>query len=111
VAFALAPGQARELRQAQGLLACLPGTPKWVVADRGYTSHAFHEYVWNFGAGPVIPAEANEAPVAGPPWIYNNRNRVGRLWAKLKGCRAIATRYEKTASSFLSVLCLAASLD
>jgi transposase len=36
---------------------------------------------------------------------------VERLWARLKEWRAVATRYEKTARSFLSVLCLAASLD
>jgi hypothetical protein len=36
---------------------------------------------------------------------------VERLWARLKEWRAIATRYEKTASSFMGVLCLAATLD
>ena len=34
-----------------------------------------------------------------------------RLWARLKEWRAIATRYEKTARSFMGVLCLAATLD
>ena len=37
--------------------------------------------------------------VACPAWIYNNRNRVERLWARLKEWRAVATRYEKTAAS------------
>jgi transposase len=46
-----------------------------------------------------------------PDWIYNNRSKVGRLWARLKEGRAVATRYEKTAASFLGVLCLAATLD
>ena len=36
---------------------------------------------------------------------------VERLWARLKEWRAIATRYEKTASSFMGVLCLAAAID
>ena len=48
---------------------------------------------------------------ARPDWIYVNRNHVERLWARLKEWRAIATRYEKTASSFMGVLCLAAALD
>ena len=34
-----------------------------------------------------------------------------RLWARLKEWWAVATRYEKTASSFMGVLCLAAALD
>jgi hypothetical protein len=36
---------------------------------------------------------------------------AGGLWARLKEWRAIATRYEKTAQSFMGVLCLAAALD
>jgi transposase len=36
---------------------------------------------------------------------------IERLWARLKEWRAIATRYEKTAQSFMGVLCLAAALD
>jgi transposase len=108
IAFALAPGQAHELPHAVPLLATLPGVPLWVVGDRGYSSHAFREHVWNLGAPPAIPSKSNEAPVACLDWIYNNRNRVERLRGRLKEWRAVATRYEKTATSFLGVLHLAA---
>jgi len=111
VAFALAPGQAHELPHAAPLLARLPGVPMWVVADRGYSGHAFRDHIWSLGARPAIPPQVNEAPVACPEPIYNNRNRVERLWARLKEWRAVATRYEKTAASFLGVLCLAATID
>ena len=46
-----------------------------------------------------------------PEWIYTNRNMVERLWARLKEWRAVVARSEKTASSFLGVLNLAAALD
>ena len=111
IAFALAPGQAHELPYAAPLLARLPGVPMWVVADRGYSSHAFREHIWSLGARPAIPARRNEAPVDCLAPVYNNRNRVERLWARLKEWRAVATRYEKTAASFLGVLHLAATLD
>ena len=111
VAFALAPGQAHELPHAVPLLARLPGVPLWVVADRGYSSHAFRQHVWDLGARPAVPAKRNEAPVACPDWAYANRRLVENLWARLKEWRAVATRYEKTAKSFLGVLCLAATLD
>ena len=111
VAFAVAPGQAHELPQAVPLLARLPGVPVWVVADRAYSSHALREHIWNIGARPAIPPKVNEATVACPEPIYNNRNRVERLWARLKEWRAVATRYEKSAASFLGVLCLAATAD
>ncbi len=111
IAFRIAPGQAHELPHAIPLLDCLPGLPKWIVADRGYTSHAFREHVWSIGSRPAIPPQRHEAPVACPAFIYSNRNAVERLWARLKEWRAIATRYEKTANSFLGILCLAATLD
>ena len=63
------------------------------------------------GARLAIPHQRHEAPVACPNWIYNNRNVVERLWARLKEWRAVATRYEKTAASFLGVLSLAAAID
>jgi transposase len=111
VAFALAPGQAHELPHAVPLLQKLPDVPRWVVADRGYSSHAFRQHIWNLGARPAIPARQNEAPVACPDWIYTNRNRVERCWARLKEWRAVATRYEKTARSFLGLLHLVAAID
>src|ERR687891_194881 len=111
IAFRIAPGQAHELPHAIPLLERLPGVPKWVVGDRGYTSHRFREHIWNMGARPAIPPQRHEAPVACPEWIYTNRNQGERLWARLKEWRAVATRYEKTATSFMGVLCLAATLD
>ena len=100
VAFALAPGQAHELPMAPELLDCLPDVPGWVVGDRGYASNAFRQRI-----------KRTDAPVACPSWIYNNRHLVENLWARLKEWRAVATRYEKTARSFLGVLCLAATFD
>jgi transposase len=111
IAFALAPGQAHELPMAPALLDALPDAPLWLVGDKGYASHAFREHVWNQDTRPAIPMKRNEAPVACPVWIYNNRSLVERLWARLKEGRAVATRYEKTARSFMGVLCLAATLD
>ena len=111
VAFAVAPGQAHELPMAPGLLDRLPRVPSWVVGDRGYSSHELREHVRDSGARPAIPTRSNEAAVACPDFIYNNRNIVERLWARLKEWRAVATRYEKTAVGFMGVLCLAATAD
>ena len=43
--------------------------------------------------------------------FHHERGRYQRLWARLKEWWAIATCYEKRASSFMGVLCLAATLD
>ena len=111
IAFRIVPGQVHELPRALPLLEALPGVPRWVVADRGHAGHSFRGHIWSLGARPAIPPKRREAPAACPSWIYNNRDAVERLWARLKEWRAIATRYEKTARSFMGVLCLAAALD
>ena len=104
----LAPGQAHELPLAPGRLGCLPDVPGWIGGDRGLASDAFRERIWAIGARPAIPPKRPDAPVACPDWIYVNRRLVENQWARLKECRAIATRYEKTARSFLR---LAATAD
>lgn len=111
IGFVLAPGQAHELPLAPLLLALLVAIPLWILGDRGYSSWLFRELIWRLGARPAIPPKRNEAPVACPPWIYHNRNLVERLWNRLKEWRAVATRYEKTACSFMGVLCMAATMD
>ena len=111
VAFAVAPGAAHELPLAPGLPGRLPRAPLRVVGDRGYSSHGLRDRIRAMGARPAIPPKGNEPPVACPAWIYVNRNRVERLWARLKGWRAVATRYERTRASFLGVPCPAATAD
>jgi len=111
IAFVLAPGQAHEAPLAPALLDSLTDAPLWVVGDRGFSSHAVREHVWDMGAKPAIPTKRNEAPVRCPDWIYRHRNEVERLWGRLKEWRAVATRYEKLARSFMGVLCIAAAMD
>ena len=105
------PGQAAELPQAGGLPGFLPGTPVWTVADRGYSAHALREAIRGLGATPAIPTRRNEAPVARRAWIDGHRNRVERPGSRPKEWRAVATRHDKTARSFLAVLRLAATFD
>jgi transposase InsO family protein len=69
IGFALAPGPANELPIAPVLLSFLTALALWIVADRGYSSHAFRRLIWDLGARPAIPTKRNEAPVACPPGI------------------------------------------
>jgi transposase len=109
--FVLAPGQAHELPLAPSLLALLAFIPLWIIGDRGYAARAFRTLIRQIGSHPAIPAKRNEKDVDCPPWIYIHRNRVERLWGRLKEWRAVAPRYEKTARCFHGVLCLAATID
>jgi hypothetical protein len=39
------------------LLIMLTIIPLWIVADRGYASHAFREFIWTLGPPLAIPAK------------------------------------------------------
>jgi transposase len=59
---------------------------------------------------PVIPPKTNrKVPIACDFRAYKDRNRVERMFNRLKQFRRIATRYDKTAVSFLNFLALAAA--
>ncbi|AXY21843.1 Transposase DDE domain protein [Komagataeibacter saccharivorans] len=107
----LSPGQAHELPSAYTLLDDLPHPPIYVVCDRGYASHKFREYLWNRGSRPVVPSRKKDPEVACPKWAYRHRHLVENLSARLKEWRTVATRYEKTAASFFSVILIAATAD
>jgi transposase len=60
---------------------------------------------------PVIPPRKNR--IAPPPCdfrAYKDRNRIERMFNRLKQFRRIATRYDKTRLSFESFLNLAAEM-
>jgi transposase len=112
--FALIPGQASELRVAPALLliAALLGTIRRVVGDGAYSSAAWFALVMEAGAQPVVRANPTHPrhPHFNRP-AYRRRHKVENLWARLKEWRAIATRYDKTATSFSGSLHLAAAFD
>jgi transposase len=82
--------------------------PKALLADRGYDSDAIREDSSFHGTDPVIPTKINrkvQRPV--DPLLYAMRNRIERFFNKLKNARRVATRYDKTADSFMAFIQLA----
>jgi len=63
------------------------------------------------GIEPVIPPRSNrKVPIEYDREAYKRRNLIERCVNRLKQFRRIATRYEKTARAYLSMLCIASSL-
>ena len=84
--------------------------PKLMLADKGYDSDGVRTSLLLKGIVPVIPPKANrKEPIACDFRAYKDRNRVERMFNKLKQFRGIAARYDKTAVSFLGFLALAAA--
>ena len=76
--------------------------PAVLVADRGYDSDKIREDIESRNALPMIPMRKNrKVRKAVDRTIYTLRNMVERCFNKLKNSRRLATRYDKTAESFL----------
>ena len=79
--------------------------PKALIADKGYDSDAIRQDACFHGTDPVIPTKSNrklQRPV--DKALYVLRNRIERFFNKLKNARRVATRYDKTADSFLAFI-------
>ncbi|ACT08885.1 Transposase and inactivated derivatives-like protein [Dickeya chrysanthemi Ech1591] len=122
LSFCLSGGQAHESRYAETLLnrvgiirksGHLKSRPKAVLADKGYSGKNLRIHLKMKGIKAVIPFKSNEkASQDGrrllDTRLYKKRNVVERCFAILKENRRIATRSEKTARNYLSMLKLGA---
>jgi len=85
------------------------GPAEALLADKGYDSDAIRSDLRARGIRPVIPPRSNrKTPIRWNKRLYRLRNRIEQMFGHLKINRAIATRYDKLAESFLRMLHLAA---
>lgn len=82
--------------------------PKFFLADKGYDADNVREKLKDRRAIPIIPMRRNRKNWRGVDRdFYRFRNLVERCFSKLKHSRRIATRYDKTALSFLGFVDIA----
>lgn len=117
ITFLLTPGQESDIEQAKPLME--KGSirrrsgqrrlrPQRLVADKGYTSRAFRNYLHRYHIRCTIARRSNEHHRGSfDKQHYKKRNIVERLINRLKQFRRIATRYEKRASNFAAMITIA----
>ena len=82
-----------------------------LIADRGYDSNWYREALAEKGIEPCIPGRKNrKEPIAYDEALYKQRNLVERMFGKLKDWRRIAMRYDRCAHTFMSAICIAATV-
>lgn len=103
VRFVVTPGQRSEVTQAEALLSGLDAEA--VIADKGYDSDWLIEQIVSSGAEAVTPPRRNRTlQRTYDKNLYKDRNKIERLFNRLKHYRRVATRYEKTASRYLAMV-------
>jgi transposase len=92
--------------------------PDRVPADKGYSYPRYRRYFRRRKLAHVLPERADHRrrrahrpgrPAGFDAAAYRRRNVVERCVNRLKQFRAVATRYERTAASYLAFVRLAAS--
>jgi transposase len=108
VAVDVAPGTAHDaplLRPILKQAAARLETIDEVVGDKAFDGEPQRDACQKHGAKAVFPPRANRvSPEPLDKKVYRERNRIERLFAKLKEFRRIATRYEKLKVTFLGWL-------
>ena len=103
IGIILSPGEAHDSTAYADLMDERDSDPGILLADRGYDSDAIRQDARDRGTIPEIPTKRNrrvQHSVDRP--LYVLRNRIERCFNKRKNSRRIATRYDRTASSFLA---------
>ncbi len=123
--MALSPGQAGDNPMLWPLLAAQTrsGGPKFrLLADKAYSHDSTRTRLRQLKIAHTIPERSDQIarrknrgrnggrPPAFPGRIYKHRNTVERSFNRFKHWRAIATRYDKYALSYLGGVTLAATV-
>jgi transposase len=104
-------GEAGDCKQLLSLMEDVVDVPKPqnLIGDAGYDSDANRQGLLIRGIRPVIkPNPTRKAAPSFDKDCYKSRNQIERMFNKLKQMRKIATRYDKTRSSFQGFISLAA---
>ena len=106
----LSEGEAHDVTAYDDLMEQRDSDPGAMLADKGYDSDAIRQDLPDRGTAPEIPTKRNRTvQYLVNKSLYALRSRIECFIGHLKEQRRIATRYDKTAGSFLGFVLLGCS--
>ncbi len=111
VHFELSGGQTHDVVHAESLISSSPKAEVF-IAGKGYDSDKLRDFIEAAGSDSKIPRKSNKKKGnQHMDWcLYQYRHLVENVFLKIKKYRAIATRYDKLARNYQSMLALAFSM-
>ncbi|WP_227286526.1 IS5 family transposase, partial [Boseongicola sp. H5] len=101
----ITPGQTSDCLGFDLVMADNLPVPSVLLADRAYDADSIRKTMEKRDVLPVIPMRKSRKKRIGVDRsLYRLRNLVERCFNKLKNARRVATRYDKTAQSFLGFI-------
>lgn len=108
LAFILTGGEAADCKAYDALIALPERAPEALLADKGYDADVIRADLAARKIEAVIPGRSNRrVKIEHNRALSQRRNRIERIFGYLKINRAIATRYDQLANSFLGMVHLA----
>lgn len=108
LAFHLTNGEAAHCKAYDALIGLPERAPDALLADKGYDADAIRADLTERNIEAVIPGRSNRrVKIEYNRTLCRQRNRIERMFGHLKVNRAIATRYDQLANSFLGMVHLA----
>ena len=106
----LSEGQMSDYKGAALMIDAFPKA-KVLLGDRGYDPDWFRHALIERGITPCIPSKTNrKVPIPHDRALYRQRHRVENMFGKIKDWRRIHTRYDRCAHTFMSAICIAATV-
>jgi transposase len=107
IAVTATPGEAHDVTAYDELMQQRDSDPGALLADKGYDSDAIRQDLRDRGAVPEIPTKRNRTvQYTVNKALYALRARVEHCIGHVKEQRRIATRYDKTVSSYVGFVLL-----
>ncbi len=106
----LSEGQLSDHVGAKLIYPAIPNA-KVLIGDKAYDSDEFRDALKARKIKACIPPRSNRTALRSySKALYKQRHKIENMFAKLKYWRRIATRYDRCAHTYLSAICIAASV-
>lgn len=105
----LTEGQLSDYRGAATLLPDPPDADA-LIADKGHDGDWLRKALAGLAIIPCLPRATRKPPIPCDADLHTQRNRLERMFGRLKDRRRIATRYDRCAHARMSAICVAATV-
>jgi transposase len=106
----LSEGQMSDYKGAALMIDAFPRA-KALLGDKGYDADWFRQALSERGITPCIPSKTNrKVQVEYDKTLYRQRHKIENMFGRIKDWRRIHTRYDRCAHTFMSAICIAATV-
>ena len=110
LSFFMTAGQVSDYTGAAALLDDMPKA-QWLLGDRGYDADWFRKALAERDITACVPSKKNrKIAIPHNAGLYRQRHKTENMFGRIKDWRSIHTRYDRCAHTFMSAICIAATV-